>query len=253
MKLEKVADYLDDYLDIHAFRDDAANGLQVGNNTGNVKKIGLAVDGCLDAIVKAGEAKCSLLIVHHGLYWGKQELILDVHYQRIRALVMADMALYAAHLCLDGHPEVGHNIQIAKKIGLTGIELFANYNGKPFGIKGNLKTAQSCDEIASYLEKAIGCCRGMLKFGPAQIQSIGVISGSATDPDLFKELKVKGIDLFVTGEPKHGAYYLAQEFGLNIFYGGHYMTETFGMRALGEHLEKTLAIPTEFIDVPCVF
>jgi putative NIF3 family GTP cyclohydrolase 1 type 2 len=80
-----------------------------------------------------------------------------------------------------------------------------------------------------------------------------VVAGSATEPELFKELKVQGIDLFVTGEPKHGAYHLAQEFGLNIFYGNHYFTETFGMKALGEHLEKQLGISTEFIDAPCIF
>ena len=92
-----------------------------------------------------------------------------------------------------------------------------------------------------------------LKFGPEKIKSIGVVSGSATDPLLFREVKLQGIDLFITGEPKHGAYYLAQELGLNIFYGGHYLTETFGIKALGKHLEKELGISTEFIDAPCIF
>lgn len=252
MKLKEITNYLDKYLDIDAFHDDSANGLQVANS-GSVKKIGLAVDACHEAIRKAGNVQCGLLIVHHGLFWGKQELVIDNHFQRIRALIMADIALYAVHLPLDGHAEVGHNIQIAKKIGLSDIEPFAQYYGRPIGMKGKVKTPKSCSEIASDLEKAIGHCRGLLAFGPEQIHSIGVVSGSATDTTLFKELKVQGVDLFVTGESKHGAYYLAQEFGLNVFYGGHYTTETFGMKALGEHLEKQLDIPTEFIDAPCIF
>ena len=252
MELKKVADYLDKYLEIAAFRDDSANGLQV-ENSGNVERIGLAVDACHEAIVKAGNAQCSLLIVHHGLFWGKQELIIDNQFQRIRALIMADSALYAVHLPLDAHPVVGHNIQIAQKIGLSDIEPFAQYYGRPIGMKGKLKKPQSCSEAARDLEKSIGHCRCLLQFGPGEIRSIGIVSGSATDLALFKELKVQGIDLFVTGEPKHGVYYLAQELGLNIFYGGHYLTETFGMKALGEHLEKQLNIPTEFIDAPCIF
>lgn len=252
MKLKKITDYLDNYLDIGAFRDDSANGLQVANSE-NVEKIGLAVDACRKAIQKAGDAQCNLLIVHHGLFWGKQELVVDNHFQRISSLIMADIALYAAHLPLDGHAEVGHNIQIAKKIGLSGIEPFAEYYDKKIGMKGKIKTPKSCSEIAEDLEKAVGPCKGLLKFGPEQVHSIGIVSGAATDPALFKELKNQAVDLFVTGEPKHGAYYLAQEYGLNVFYCGHYLTETFGMKALGEHLEKQLNIPTEFIDVPCIF
>jgi len=252
MELKKVTDYLDTYLEINAFRDDSANGLQV-ENSGNVDKIGLAVDACHESIVKAGGAQCSLLIVHHGLFWGKQELIINNHFQRIRALIMADSALYAVHLPLDGHPEVGHNIQIAKKIGLSEIEPFAQYYGRPIGMKGKLETPKSCSETARDLKKAIGHCRALLQFGAERVHSIGVVSGSATEPALFNELKSQEIDLFVTGEPKHGAYYLAQELGLNIFYGGHYITETFGMKALGEHLENQLNLPTEFIDAPCIF
>ena len=252
MKLKKITDYLNNYLDIGAFRDNSANGLQV-TSSGNVDKIGLAVDACLEAIQKAGDAKCNLLIVHHGLFWGKQELIIGNHFQRMRSLIMADMALYAVHLPLDGHAEVGHNIQIAKKIGLSGIEPFAEYYGKPIGMKGKIRKPKSCSEVVEDLEKAVGPCKGLLKFGPEQVYSIGIVSGSATDPALFEELKIQAVDLFVTGEPKHGAYYLAQEYGLNVLYCGHYLTETFGIKALGEHLKKQLNISTEFIDVPCIF
>jgi len=252
MELRRVTDYLDSYLAIDAFRDDATNGLQV-ENSGGVGKIGLAVDACHEAIIKASDAQCSLLIVHHGLFWGKQELIIDTHFRRVRALIRGDLALYAAHLPLDGHGEVGHNVQIAKSIGLLSLAPFARYYGASIGVKGTMMEPQPIAEAARAVEKAIGHCRALLEFGPEQIRSVAVVSGSATDLHLFRELKMQGIDLFVTGEPKHGAYYLAQEWGLNIFYGGHYLTETFGMKALGEHLAKELNIPTTFIDAPCIF
>jgi dinuclear metal center YbgI/SA1388 family protein len=252
MELKQVTDYLDVYLQIREYHDDSANGLQVENSE-NVEKIGLAVDACHEAILKAAEEKCNLLIVHHGLFWGRQQLIVDNHFQRIRSLIIADLALYAAHLPLDAHSEVGHNIQIAKKIGLIDIEPFAHYHGKPIGMKGRLPRALTFQEAAASTEHAIGSCRNLLGFGAGKVRTVGIVAGSATDPALFKELKVQSIDLFVTGEPKHGAYHLAQEFGLNIFYGSHYLTETFGMKALAEHLHATLKIPTVFIDAPSIF
>lgn len=252
MELKIITDYIDSYLDIHAFQDDSANGLQVENSK-NIEKIGLAVDACHESICKAGQAGCDLLIVHHGLFWGHQQLIIDNHYQRIRALIMADMALYAAHIPLDAHPEIGHNREIANLLELEDMESFALYRGKHIGVKGRFRQICSRSEALTMAENAVGACRGVLEFGPEKIYTAAIVAGSATDPDLFRELKQNGIDLFITGEPKHGAYHLAQEFGLNIFYGGHYQTETFGIKALGEHLHKLFAIPVVFIDTPCVF
>jgi dinuclear metal center YbgI/SA1388 family protein len=250
MELKRIIDYIDSYLNIGSFQDESANGLQVENSR-DIKKIGLAVDACHEAIYKAGKEGCNLLIVHHGLFWGRQQLIVNNHFHRIRALIMADIALYAVHIPLDAHPEISHNRIIARLLDLDDIEPFAKYHGSYIGIKGHFKQPGSCDQVAVTVEKAIGDCRGFLKFGPEIIHTVAIVAGSATDPDLFKELKSEGIDLFITGEPKHGAYHLAQEFGLNIFYGGHYQTETFGIKALGDHLHELFSIPTVFIDAPC--
>jgi len=250
MKLKSVIDYLNEYLEVQAFSDVSANGLQV-ENSGKIKKIGLAVDACQEVIEKAADQSCDLLIVHHGLFWGKQTLIVDNHYKRVRSLISADIALYAAHLPLDAHPEVGNNAQIAKKINLQEIEPFALYNGKNIGMRGKLKTKKSLGKAIKDFKKQIGLCNNVLNFGSEEILSVGVVSGSATDIDLFKEVKRLGIDMLITGEPKYEAYYLAQEIGLNIFYGGHYMTETFGVKALGEVLQQKFKIKTVFFDVQC--
>jgi dinuclear metal center YbgI/SA1388 family protein len=250
MKLKKITDYLNKYLEIETFSDASANGLQV-ENSGKVKKVGLAVDASLEIIEKAAAEKCGLLIVHHGLFWGKQNLLTDNHYKRVKALISGDIALYAAHLPLDAHPKTGNNAQIAKKIGLHNIEPFALYNGKNIGMMGKFKKNKTLKEAIASFEKQIGVCNNILNFGPKEISSVGVVSGSATDIDLFKEVKNLGIDILISGEPKYEAYYLAQEIGLNIFYGGHYMTETFGVKALGKVLKKKMDINTIFFDIKC--
>lgn len=252
MHLKQITDYLDTYFDIAGFRDDSMNGLQVENSE-NVEKIGFSVDACHEAIIKAAENRCSLLIVHHGLFWGTPLLIKDHIFQRIRSLIMADMALYAVHLPLDCHPEVGHNIVIARELMLAGVENFSFYNGKPIGIKATFPAPLPFDQAVEEIKEKIGSCTGVLEFGSDTVSTVAVLAGSATDPELYKELKRQSIDLFITGEPKHGAYYLAQEFGLNVFFGGHYMTETFGLKALGKHLEEVFGMDCCFIDTPCVF
>lgn len=252
MDLKQITDYLDKYLEVPSFNDESSNGLQV-ENSGVVNRIALAVDACLEAILKCAEAACTMLIVHHGLFWGKESLLLGTLFRRIRALIMSDTALYAVHLPLDAHPEVGNNIQIARVLGLKDVQSFAMYRGKPIGIKGLLHTPTSFPEVLHHLNALLGPCTATIQYGPEQVHSIGIVAGSATDPSLFQEVRMQGIDLLVTGEPKHGAYHLAQELGLNIFYGGHYRSETFGPKALGEHIQKHLGIPTVFLDAPSPF
>jgi dinuclear metal center YbgI/SA1388 family protein len=250
MELKSICSYLDAYFNLDQFQDTATNGLQIENSE-TVEKIGVAVDACQEAILKAVAERCNLLIVHHGLLWGRELRIIDNHFQRVRALIIADMALYAVHLPLDAHPEVGHNVCIAQHIGLKNLQPIVPYCGGSIGIKGVLEPPQPIAECLRLAESKVGSCTGVLEFGPEHVHTVGIIAGSATDADLYKEVKREGIDLFISGEPKHGAYHLAQEFGLNIFFGGHYATETFGIKALGRHLERQLGIPTVFIDTPC--
>ncbi|MCX8042758.1 MAG: Nif3-like dinuclear metal center hexameric protein [Desulfobacterota bacterium] len=252
MELKQLVGYLDSYLQISSFQDDAANGLQVENSE-LVEKIGVAVDACHEAILKAAEERCSMLIVHHGLFWGRQELIVDHIFQRVRSLIMADIALYAAHLPLDAHPVVGHNVIIANRIGIIDRQSCANYHGTMIGVMGRLPQAMNLKDAAEVVTNAIGACRDLIAFGSEMIRTVAIVAGSATDAGLFKELKKLGIDLLITGEARHGAYHLAQEFGLNIFYGGHYRTEAIGMQALAQHLQDTFSLPAVFIDAPSIF
>ena len=249
-ELKDLVDYLDRYLKTSSFPDASANGLQVeGSRT--VKGIGLAVDACLESVLRAEERGFNLLIVHHGLLWGTEIRLCGHTYRRVRALVQADMALYASHLPLDAHPEVGNNIQIAKRLGLTQVRAFGEYGGIPIGFQGCLEEPVPLHHAVAMSEEKIGPPKALWTFGPEEISRLGVVSGSASDPPLFEEASRGKIDLLITGEPKQAAYSLAQEYGLNVYYGGHYQTETFGVKALGEHLGARFGLPTAFIDIAC--
>ena len=250
MNLRDLVAYLNRYLEIHAYSDASVNGLQV-ENSGTISKIGLAVDACLESIIQATQAKCNFILVHHGLLWGTLPTIEGHFYRRLRALIHSDTALYAAHLPLDAHHEVGNNIQVAKRLDLKDTVPFGNYGGSPIGIQGCLPTTLSCEAALNLCRHAIGPEKIVFRFGPEKVSKIGVVTGSASDPFLLEEALQSGIDLFVTGEAKHSAYSLAQELGLNIFYGGHYQTETFGLAALGSHLSEHFKLPVEFLNTAC--
>ena len=248
--LMELVDYLDRYLEVSCFQDAAENGLQVEGGE-HVRKVGLAVGACLQSILTAEEKGCDLLIVHHGLFWGAPIPLRGIHYRRVRALIRANMALYAAHLPLDAHPEVGNNARIADRLQLSNREPFARYGNRFLGVQGSFPVPLPWEEWSQVCRDKVGCETQVLCFGPDRVSRVAIVSGSATDPGLFQESARTGIDLLVTGEPKHAAYYLAQELGLNVFYAGHYRTETFGVRALGEHLAERFGIEAEFIETVC--
>jgi len=251
-ELRDLVDYLDGYLETSSFSDASANGLQV-EGCRTVRRIGLAVDACLESVLLAAKRDCNLLIVHHGLLWGTEIRLCGLAHRRVRALIEADIALYASHLPLDAHPEVGNNIQIAKRMGLSDVRAFGEYGGIPIGFQGWLEAPTLLRDVVATCSEKIGPTKALLTFGPERISRVGIVSGSASDPPLFDEASRDRIDLLITGEPKQAAYNLAQEYGLNVFYGGHYQTETFGVKALGDHLRARFGLPTEFIDIACPF
>ncbi|MFC1890215.1 Nif3-like dinuclear metal center hexameric protein [Thermodesulfobacteriota bacterium] len=249
MELKKVVDYLDGFLDLVSFEDASKNGLQV-ENSGRVTKIGLAVDASLEAFVAAAAAGCDLLIVHHGLFWGQETTLTGPHYRRIRALIDGDVALYAAHLPLDAHPEVGNNAVVAKALNLTGLEPCGSYHGMEIGILGRLRKAAPREDVVAKVEAMVGSQGRALLFGPERVRSVLIVTGSASEPGFLPEICRIDPDLYVTGEPKHTAYHFIREYGLNVFYGGHYATEGFGLKALGERIEEKFGVPNLFLDIP---
>jgi dinuclear metal center YbgI/SA1388 family protein len=225
--------------------DGAVNGLQV-ENSGKVTKIAAAVDGSLATVKLAIEAEADLLIVHHGLFWGPSHPWIGKKRELIRLLIENDMAVYSSHLPLDVHPKLGNNAQLSAALGLKHLKPFFFSHGQDIGLQSATKVSR--DELAQRLARATGAKPLLIPGGSETCQRIGVVTGGAGS-DLSKAADA-GLDTFITGEGPHWTYALAEDLGLNVFYGGHYATETFGVKALATELSLKFKLPWLFVDYP---
>lgn len=245
--LHRIVEYLDRFLNTAGIKDypGAHNSLQI-QNSGAVTRIAAAVDACEPVITEAAARDVSLLLVHHGLFWMPQRALTGASYRKTKTALAHDLAIYSSHLPLDLHPAVGNNALLCKALGFKDCEPFMPFKDQPIGLKTN--TALSLEELARRLEKALGCAPHLCPGGPAKTRRIGVVSGGAGAE--VEQAAREGVDTFITGEGPHWSYPLAEELGINVFYGGHYATETFGVKALAAHLSKKFRVPWEFIDHP---
>lgn len=248
MNKDQLVKYLDELLNVAQIKDSSLNGLQVDSSKTDIQKIAVAVDTSLAGIEKASAANTDMLIVHHGLFWGQPAPISGNLYYRIKKLLDSDMALYASHLPLDLHAELGNNAQIQNILNWPIVEDFGDYHGILIGKEVKLDSAKSMDEIVREFELRLQCKATVWPFGKSSVQKIGYVSGGAVS--LLPEAIDKDLDLFITGEPKHDLYWTAKEAGINVIFGGHYATETLGVKALAQKLENEFEVEAFFIDLP---
>ena len=231
--------------------DPSINGVQIGRLDTEINKVAFAVDACLESFKRASEWGANALVVHHGLFWGSQFPITGTAYERMDFLCRHDLALYAAHLPLDSHPEFGNNICLARELGLNDVTPFGNYRGNKIGWKGSLAQSLSMEEIIIKLFGDQRATLGQLPFGKAQIKTVGIVSGGATDEVL--QAIDEGLDLFITGDASHEIYHRCLEAQINVIFGGHYQTEIWGVAQLAKHLANETNIVTRFFDLPTGF
>lgn len=255
--LAEIVRFLDAELRIAEIPDysGAMNGLQLQND-GTVTRVASAVDASLPVVRKAIAAGADLLIVHHGMFWQGAQPLTGAFYQKIHEAMQANLAIYSAHLPLDVHPQWGNNALLAKAIGMTVTGTFLPYKGQNVGVTGEmergLQSAPSTpaplhrDELRQRLETAVGGPVLLCPAGPEFIQTVGLCTGGAGS----EVAAARGLDAFISGEGPHWSYPLAEEMGLNLYLAGHYATETFGVRQLGEVLAASFGIETSFLDHP---
>lgn len=241
MKLSELSAYLDFLLRKSEINDypNAINGLQIENTT-KIEKISVAVDACEAVLRGAVEAGSNLLIVHHGLFWKGLSPVTGAHFRKLRVAVENDLAVYSSHLPLDVHPQFGNNALLANALRFSGDrESFLE-------IGCRVETEIPLPELLSRVKKAVGGRVHLAPGGPQVCRKIGIVTGGAGG-EIFKAAEA-GVDTFITGEGPHWSYTAAEELGVNLLYAGHYATETFGVKALGRHLEEKFGLPWEFID-----
>jgi dinuclear metal center YbgI/SA1388 family protein len=225
--------------------DGAVNGLQVENN-GRVQRIAATVDASLATVRLAIEAKADLLLVHHGLFWSPVQPWTGRKYALLRLLIENNVAVYSSHLPLDAHPKLGNNVQLARSLGFKNLRPFFYEKGQHLGVQTTSKISRA--DLATRLAKATGAKPIVLPGGPTRCSRIGLVTGGAGSQ--LKLAASEGVDTFITGEGPHWTFALAEELGINVLYGGHYATETFGVKALAADLSGRFKVPWAFLDHP---
>ena len=227
--------------------DDSLNGIQVECGR-QIRKVAFAVDACAESIRRAAGAGADILFVHHGMFWGKPLSISGPLRERLRLLLEADLGLYACHLPLDLHPEVGNNAVLANLLYLGERKPFGAYHGVAIGVSGRFPEPLSPDEIVAKILPDLSRPKTLISSGRAKLSTAAIVSGGAP----FEALEAfgKDIDVFITGEASHSIYHLVVEAGLDFIAAGHYATEVWGVKAVAEKAHAELGIETFFIDLP---
>ncbi len=243
----EIVRYTDKYLRTREIGDwdNALNGLQI-ENSGRVTRIGAAVDVSTRALAEAAKEGVDLLIVHHGLFWPGLQRVSGWLRRQLKLAFENDIALYSVHLPLDLHPQVGNNAQLVKALGVKSTTPFFEEKGQLIGLKARVSISR--DEILLRLEKSLGAKVKAFNFGPPKPKMAGIVSGGAGG-EIYRVAAEK-VDTFITGEAPHWAAIAAEELRLNLILGGHYATETFGVKTLAVHLSKRFKIPWRFLNFP---
>ena len=247
VNLAEIVNFLDEKLKTSSITDysGAINGLQLANG-GNIGRVLAAVDASLAVIKAAAERGPGLLMVHHGMFWQGVQPLTGAFYQKVKIAMDAGLAIYSSHLPLDIHPAVGNNILLAQAIGLRNPVPFFEEKGILLGIQGSWVGTR--DHLANTLMAALDGPVHLCPGGSEMISRVGIITGGAGSEVV--KVAAAGVDSFITGEGPHWSYTLAEELGMNVFYGGHYATETFGVKSLAKITASKFNLAWDFLDFP---
>ena len=208
-----------------------------------MSKIACGVSSSRELFQRAGDAGAQLVLVHHGLFWRNEPLLVDRRLKgRLEALFAGNLTLIAYHLALDAHPEVGNNALLAGLLGATREGEFAG-----IGAGARLSEPVTIGELAQRLEQATGRTPLVFAEGPERVERVAVVTGGGGTRLI--EAAHEGYDALVTGEPEEPALATARELGIHFLAGGHYATETFGVKALAARLAGEFSLDWEFVEV----
>ncbi len=242
---EDIVNFLDSYLLSATVPDSSLNGLQVQGRP-SVRKIVFGVSANMELFKKAKAAKADMIVVHHGLLWGKEQALTGIFGRRVGFLLENKISLVGYHLPLDKHPVCGHNAQLAHVLGVQHLRPFATYHRQEIGFCGTIKPSD-LPTLKRKLEKACGAKAFVLPYGPNRISKVGIVSGGGWSM-ITDALQAK-LDLFVTGSVDEPLQELCREGNINCIALGHYNSEKTGVLALMQLVAQQFSIETEFIDI----
>lgn len=249
VKLAELVKYLDELLEIELWdtADSSLNGLQI-EGADKISSVALAVDGCEQTFEMCRETGAQMLIVHHGLFWGKPLAVTGIHRRRVKLLLDAGVSLYAIHLPLDFHPLLGHTVCIARALGLEVKGPLKKEKTLTVGTLARSEPPIVREEFVERVDRLLSTKSLVLPFGSHRVENLGIVSGHGSK--LVDEDLCKTIDTFLTGQTSHTLYHHAKEYGLNVIFAGHYATEFPGLKAVAGHLAERFGLKTTLLEAP---
>jgi dinuclear metal center YbgI/SA1388 family protein len=245
---DEIVDWLDGLLEPAGFEDYGPNGLQVPGSE-SVERVVTGVSAQLELFERAAQLGAQLVLCHHGLFWNfHARTVGPAMKRRLQTLFASDLSLAAYHLPLDAHPEVGNNALICAALGLERGEPFAAHRGRPLGFVARSAEGVPIEELRERCTTAFGQAPFVWDAGPATVHALGIVSGSAASS--LQEAIGLGLDGLLTGEPAEHVMADAREAGVHFIASGHYATETFGVRRLGDLLAERFGVEHHFVDLP---
>jgi dinuclear metal center YbgI/SA1388 family protein len=248
MKTIELVNYLNDYLNVSAFKDYAPNGLQV-QGTNEIKTIVTGVTACQALLDEAVKRKADAVLVHHGYFWkGEDPCVVGMKQKRLKTLLENNINLLGYHLPLDAHLDVGNNVGLAKAMGWMHTGQFKTPTTPSIGFLGAPQAPCSTDELAEQCEDVLGQTPLVIEGHDRPIKTIAWCTGGAQD--YIEAAAAAGADAYITGEVSERTVHQARELGITFIAAGHHATETFGAKALGEHLAQQFDLKVDFVNVP---
>ncbi len=245
---EEIIAFCDELLEIHSFDDYGPNGLQVPGAE-EVTRVATGVSAHLELIEAARDVGAQMLLAHHGLFWDFHPRALSEQMAaRLRVALGSGLSVAGYHLPLDAHEEIGNNALLAKGLGLEPAGGFASVRGREVGIVGESEEGVAAADLFAAVEELVGQKPLVFDNGPSRVFTVGILSGAGAS-EIHSAVRL-GLDALLTGEPAEHAMADAREGGVHFIAAGHYATETFGIRALGELIAERFEVKHEFIDVP---
>jgi dinuclear metal center YbgI/SA1388 family protein len=241
MKINDLSDYLNQLLQPERFSDYCPNGLQVEGRH-EINKIVTGVTASMALLQAAMQANADAVLVHHGYFWRGEALpITGIKKRRIQFLLQHEINLFAFHLPLDMHPELGNNVMLAKQLGLE-VTKWAEMLAL-----AELNHPQTLKSIVELVEKKLKRKPQVIGDLTWPVKCVALCTGAAQG--YIEQAHTANADVYISGEISEQTVHLARETGMSYISAGHHATERYGIQALGEHLANKFEIKHEFIDI----
>lgn len=244
MYRNELENYLNQLLDISRFRDYCPNGLQVEGRD-EIHTVISGVTASLELLHAAAAAKADAVLVHHGYFWrGENERITGIKRNRIAMLIAHEINLFAYHLPLDTHHELGNNTQLGRKLGFIETNRFGEQD---IAVQGKLMRPITLEDLGAKISKKLSRLPLIIGDTNKPIRHVAWCTGAAQS--YFDEAIHRGVDAFITGEISEQTVHAARESGVAFISAGHHATERYGIQALGEHIAQKFGVNHQFIDI----